>query len=272
MSDKTKAALPGRQGVNDNLPIDSRLLLGVPKNKPSLKVAVGHKTFVSQFFESALVVYSHTERNRSCLSVLHSESGEEQDLKTTMAMITTPKIKPNFFIVYPFGSMPRCESSRRIILLSHADRVSSPSCCIAFVIASSRLGSTRNAICLFPRGIFVFDMCLTLGVIFVVSRNVHHVSDTCKARSPAVFPAPTGPLTTTDRLRIEAAMKNDTTRPQGRNNYIWRFLALNRHDKKAKPCRLSVEAETEHDASCILAPHFILSLAARLPAVEVLHV
>lgn len=50
------------------------------------------------------------------------------------------------------------------------------------------------------------------------------------------------------------------------NLFTWRFLALNRNDKKAKPCRISVEAETEYEARRILAPMFILSLAARLPA------
>ncbi|EOY8656018.1 host cell division inhibitor Icd-like protein [Enterobacter hormaechei] len=50
--------------------------------------------------------------------------------------------------------------------------------------------------------------------------------------------------------------------------FTLRFLALNRHDRKAKPCRLSVEAATEREARRILAPHFILSLAARLPAQE----
>lgn len=67
-------------------------------------------------------------------------------------------------------------------------------------------------------------------------------------------------------------MKDLITHPQGRHIYIWRFLALNRHDKKAKPCRLSVEAPTEREARRILAPHFILSLAARLPVQEVRHV
>lgn len=67
-------------------------------------------------------------------------------------------------------------------------------------------------------------------------------------------------------------MSNRTTHPQGRDSYTlkkftWRFLAINRHDKKAKPCRLSVEAETEREARSILAPHFILALAARLPVV-----
>ncbi|KGT88310.1 hypothetical protein NG99_21360 [Erwinia typographi] len=61
-------------------------------------------------------------------------------------------------------------------------------------------------------------------------------------------------------------MKDITTHPQGRHSYTWRFLALNRHDKNARPCRLSVEAPTEREARRILAPHFILSLAARLPA------
>ncbi|MFA9705077.1 host cell division inhibitor Icd-like protein [Klebsiella pneumoniae] len=66
-------------------------------------------------------------------------------------------------------------------------------------------------------------------------------------------------------------MKDLITSPQGRHIYIWRFLALNRHDKKSRPCRLSVEAATEREARSILAPHFILSLAARLPASEVRH-
>ncbi len=96
----------------------------------------------------------------------------------------------------PFGSMPRCFNSFLTIRLSHAERVASPSSCMAATIASSSAGSTRKAICLLPLGIFMFDMCLTLGVIFAVSNNVHHVSDTCKARSPAVLPALTGPLTT----------------------------------------------------------------------------
>lgn len=83
-------------------------------------------------------------------------------------------------------------------------------------------------------------------------------------------------LTTTVTNDNEAAMKEHITHPQGRDSYTlkkftWRFLAINRHDKKAKPCRLSVEAETEREARRILAPHFILSLAARLPVVGVSH-
>lgn len=65
-------------------------------------------------------------------------------------------------------------------------------------------------------------------------------------------------------------MKNSTT--SARPAFTWRFLAVNRHDKKARPCRLSVEAATEREARRILSPHFVLSLAARLPVAEVNHV
>mgnify|MGYP005984970967 FL=1 len=69
-------------------------------------------------------------------------------------------------------------------------------------------------------------------------------------------------------------MLNSTTPLTGRASisptlFTWRFLALNRHDKKATPCRRAVDAATEREARSILSPHFILSLAARLPVREV---
>lgn len=53
--------------------------------------------------------------------------------------------------------------------------------------------------------------------------------------------------------------------------FEFRFLALSRADMKAKPCRVSVQASTEKEARRVLAPHFILSLSARLPVQEVRH-
>ncbi|HCF8657740.1 host cell division inhibitor Icd-like protein [Atlantibacter hermannii] len=64
----------------------------------------------------------------------------------------------------------------------------------------------------------------------------------------------------------------DQQHTQTHPKFTWRFLAINRHDKNAKLCRLSVEATTEREARRILAPHFILSLAARMPVQEVSHV
>ncbi|EPM9222042.1 TPA: host cell division inhibitor Icd-like protein [Salmonella enterica] len=62
---------------------------------------------------------------------------------------------------------------------------------------------------------------------------------------------------------IMACSHDTQTRPE--KKYRWRFLALKRSDLGANPCRLSVNASTEREARRILAPHFILSLAARLP-------
>ncbi|EBU8698767.1 host cell division inhibitor Icd-like protein [Salmonella enterica] len=47
--------------------------------------------------------------------------------------------------------------------------------------------------------------------------------------------------------------------------YEYRFMALPRASVTATPCRLSVEAVSEQEARRILAPHFILVFAARLP-------
>lgn len=47
--------------------------------------------------------------------------------------------------------------------------------------------------------------------------------------------------------------------------YEYRFMALPRASSTARPCRLSVEARSEREARKILAPHFILAFAARLP-------
>ncbi|WP_439291750.1 MULTISPECIES: host cell division inhibitor Icd-like protein [Rahnella] len=67
-----------------------------------------------------------------------------------------------------------------------------------------------------------------------------------------------------------ACLHDTQTRPE--KKYLWRFLALNRSDIGAKPCRISVEAPTEHDARRVLAPFFILSLSARLSAQGVCNV
>lgn len=95
-----------------------------------------------------------------------------------------------------------------------------------------------------------------------------------KATKPGSASTLTGLLTTSVIDSNEVAMSDHNTHPQGRDSYTlkkftWRFLAINRHDKKAKPCRLSVEAGTEREARSILAPHFILSLSARIPVLEV---
>lgn len=55
------------------------------------------------------------------------------------------------------------------------------------------------------------------------------------------------------------------TPTQSHPKFTWRFLALSRADRSAKPCRLSIEATSEREARQALAPFFILSFAGRLP-------
>ncbi|WP_202629031.1 host cell division inhibitor Icd-like protein [Serratia fonticola] len=64
----------------------------------------------------------------------------------------------------------------------------------------------------------------------------------------------------------------DNQSTQTRPKFHFRFLALDRVNQAATPCRMSVEAYTEREARQVLAPHFILSLAARLPVREASHV
>lgn len=159
----------------------------------------------------------------------------------------------------PFCSISRCCNSFRTIRLSQAERVASPSSCIAASIASSSAGSTRKAICLLPFGIFMFDMCLTLGVIFVVSRNVHHMSYTCKARSPAVLPALTGLLTKPlIGVTVMAGSQHTQTHPE----FTWLFLGTRANDTAA-PTVLRTTASTEFEARADF-PGWNLTFAAKI--------
>ncbi|WP_342185980.1 host cell division inhibitor Icd-like protein [Serratia ureilytica] len=109
--------------------------------------------------------------------------------------------------------------------------------------------------------------CLKLVFNTLSTGKAQEVSKTAK---PAGATNTNGLLTTNVNASNEVAMLDHTTHPQGRdsltlNKFTWRFLALSRTDFKAKPCCLSVEAATEREARRILAPYYILSLAARLP-------
>jgi len=99
---------------------------------------------------------------------------------------------------------------------------------------------------------------------------------THKITKPGSASTLAGSLTTNVNHSNEVAMSDHTTPLTGRNSltpnkFTWRFLAISRSDRNAKPCRMSVEAHTEREARQVLAPHFILSLAARLPDQEVIY-
>lgn len=54
-------------------------------------------------------------------------------------------------------------------------------------------------------------------------------------------------------------------------SYRWLFLALNRSDYTAKPCRIAVTAPNENSARLMLVRDYMLIFAGRLPAQEVAH-
>lgn len=170
--------------------------------------------------------------------------------------------------VQPFGSMPRCCSSLRMMRLSQADRVSSPSSFIACNMASSNAGSTRKAICLFPLGILMFDMCLTLGLILVLSCNVYHVSDTCKVRSPVSAGNTSGPLTKPlSEVTAMADQQLNSSAATNTNTFLWRFLALS-----SIGCNVvHIPANTEREAREQSPDGCVMVFAGRLPAQEVRH-
>lgn len=94
--------------------------------------------------------------------------------------------------------------------------------------------SVQHLTCLTPRFKLVFNTLLMQG------------AETTKPGSALTL---TGLLTTNDRKRIEVAMLNHTTHPQGRdshnlNKYIWRFIALS----TAQPRVIHIEATSEQEA------------------------
>ncbi|EHD2974757.1 host cell division inhibitor Icd-like protein [Escherichia coli] len=82
---------------------------------------------------------------------------------------------------------------------------------------------------------------------------------------PRTVGAVTGLLTTNDRKRIEVAMLNHTTHPQGRdshnlNKYIWRFIALS----TAQPRVITIEAISEQEARQQSPTGCVMVFAARI--------
>lgn len=159
-----------------------------------------------------------------------------------------------------FGSIPRCCSSLRMIRLIHADTEASPSWAKACLIPSSKLGSTRNAICLLPLPLIsMVDIWLTPDYFKMVIKCMTGAYQKATPRTVgAVSRRLTKPLS---EVTIMADIQSTQTRPE----FTWRFFALARAELDGEIYRLSVDATTEQDARRVLAPHFILSLAARLP-------
>ncbi|HAU8802783.1 TPA: host cell division inhibitor Icd-like protein [Escherichia coli] len=104
--------------------------------------------------------------------------------------------------------------------------------------------------------------CLTPGLKLVLNTLLMQGAETTKPGSALTL---TGLLTTNDRKRIEVAMLNHITHPQGRdshnlNKYIWRFIALS----TAQPRVITIEATSEQEARQQSPDGCVMVFAARI--------
>ncbi len=185
------------------------------------------------------------------------------------AVGSIPRSKP----VQPFGSMPCLNSSLRANAFNQLPRLTPSRLAASFncwrnsgVIRIWKVGDRPS-----PFGVLsllIVDMYVRNPLVWILLCTYVITAYVKKATPQSVTSTTRASDQTVNEVTIMACFKSTQTHPK----FQYRFLALNRHDKKAKPCRLSVEATTEHEARRILAPHFILSFAARLPVQEVRHV
>lgn len=160
----------------------------------------------------------------------------------------------------PFGSIPRCCSSLRMMRLIQADTDASPSWAKACLIPSSKLGSTRNAICLLPLPLIsMVDIWLTPDYFEVVSKCM--TGEYQKATPRTVGPVPRRLTKPLSEVTIMAELQHTQTRPE----FTWRFLGKYSASKDMRRIVVHIIATSEAEArSCL--PLWDLVFAARLPA------
>ncbi|MEX5867314.1 hypothetical protein CHI95_02995 [Providencia rettgeri] len=119
-------------------------------------------------------------------------------------------------------------------------------------------------------------MVITL-IYYTLHGNDHVTIIYANKAMPRSASTLTGHLITTDNETIEVTMSKHNTPVTGRTSltpnqsYRWLFLALNRSDYTAKPCRIAVTAPNENSARLMLVRDYMLIFAGRLPALEVAH-
>ncbi|WP_442959548.1 host cell division inhibitor Icd-like protein [Providencia sp. PROV274] len=173
------------------------------------------------------------------------------------------------------GSMPNLSSSLRQAVLTHELNGSSP---ITESICLSKSSSNRIVLLvLFARsyGFLSFSSCIGSNhydSLYVYGANQYKGKCYIKTM-PRSGGTLTGHLITTDNEAIEVTMSKHNTPVTGRTSltpnqsYRWLFLALNRSDYTAKPCRIAVTAPNENSARLMLVRDYMLIFAGRLPAI-----
>ncbi len=246
MANKTKAALQGRQCRNA-YQMPSQLITLIDQVNSLL--AGGAKS-TAPLPQVAAVTLCDTRCN------LVERRGNGKQVKT----------------IQPLGSIPCLNSSLRANAFNQLPRLTPSRLAASFncwrnsgVIRIWKVGDRPS-----PFGVLsllIVDMYVRNPLVWILLCTYVTTAYVKKATPQSVTSTTRASDQTVNEVTIMACFKSTQTHPK----FQYRFLALNRHDKKSKPCRLSVEATTEHEARRILAPHFILSFAARLPVQEVHH-
>ncbi len=173
-----------------------------------------------------------------------------------------------------FGSMPKRSSSLRPKVLSQlAKLIPAAEAAVSNCALSSGVIRTWKAGALPPplgclSLCITVDMCVPIGLASIAIGTHLSMVGSIKT-TPPHSATNTGQGLTSNVMRTNAMAKPQCN--QTHPKFQYRFLAINRAERQAKPCRLSIEATSEQEARKILAPHFILSFAARLPILEVSH-
>ncbi|EPI2106461.1 host cell division inhibitor Icd-like protein [Providencia rettgeri] len=173
------------------------------------------------------------------------------------------------------GLTPNLSSSLRQAVLTHELNGSLP---ITESICLSKSSSNRIVLLvLFARsyGFLSFSSCIgsnRYDSLYVYGANQYKGKCYIKTM-PRSGGTLTGHLITTDNEAIEVTMSKHNTPVTGRTSltpnqsYRWLFLALNRSDYTAKPCRIAVTAPNENSARLMLVRDYMLIFAGRLPAI-----
>ncbi|EPP6704888.1 host cell division inhibitor Icd-like protein [Providencia rettgeri] len=173
------------------------------------------------------------------------------------------------------GLTPNLSSSLRQAVLTHELNGSLP---ITESICLSKSSSNRIVLLvLFARsyGFLSFSSCIGSNhydSLYVYGANQYKGKCYIKTM-PRSGGTLTGHLITTDNEAIEVTMSKHNTPVTGRTSltpnqsYRWLFLALNRSDYTAKPCRIVVTASNENSARLMLVRDYMLIFAGRLPAI-----
>ncbi len=168
----------------------------------------------------------------------------------------------------PLGSMPSLRSLSRQAFFTHELKLPGPA---TSLICCNNVSSKRMFFFVLPERSnfgFTFSSCIgTYHRYKLKSNGTYHIKNTqpLNTAKPGSAGTLTGLLTTNDRKRIEVAMLNHTTHPQGRdshnlNKYIWRFIALS----TAQPRVIHIEATSEQEARQQSPDGCVMVFAARI--------